>query len=179
MSDFRDLSHPTVPDESYVDEMARQTRERSRRAADWVSEFTGSPDSSRTVIADGLDAAQGELTELLHTIHSLAETAYEEHESLAAIASVLEARGVDVETGLYGVETTLRATTGSGEGRTIAILAEYDALPEIGHACGHNIIATAGLGAFLALHALWQQHPEAVPGTVVLLGTPAEEGHSG
>ncbi|HJA60560.1 MAG TPA: M20 family metallopeptidase [Candidatus Brevibacterium intestinavium] len=179
MSDLRDLSHPTAPDESYLDEMTRQTRARARRAADWASEFTGAPDSSRTVIADSLEAAQGELTELLHTIHALAETAYAEHDSVAEIASVLGARGIDVDTGLYGVETTLRATTGSGNGRTIAVLAEYDALPEIGHACGHNIIATAGVGAFLALHALYEADPDSVPGTVVLLGTPAEEGHSG
>src|SRR5699024_46782 len=177
MSDLLDLTHPTAPHESY--EMPRHTRARAHRAAAWASEFTGAPDSSRTVIADSLEAAQGELTELLHTTHSLAETAYDEHDSVAEIASVLGARGIDVDTGLYGVETTLRATTGSGNGRTIAVLAEYDALPEIGHACGHNIIATAGVGAFLALHALYEADPDSVPGTVVLLGTPAEEGHSG
>lgn len=92
---------------------------------------------------------------------------------------MLEARGIPVETGLFGAETTLRATTGNGRGRTIAILAEYDALPGIGHACGHNLIAAAAVGAFLALHDLHEQDPDAVPGTVVLLGTPAEEGHSG
>src|SRR5699024_842086 len=140
-----DLSHPTAPDESYLDEMTRQTRARARRAADWASEFTGAPDSSRTVIADSLEAAQGELTELLHTIHALAETAYAEHDSVAEIASVLGARGIDVDTGLYGVETTLRATTGSGNGRTIAVLAEYDALPEIGHACGDRKSHTSEL----------------------------------
>src|SRR5699024_8199097 len=112
MSDLRDLSHPTAPDESYLDEMARQTRERSRRAADWASEFTGAPETSRTVIADSLAAAQEELTGLLHTIHSLAETAYDEHDSVAAIASVLGARGIDVYTGLYGVVFTVPATTG-------------------------------------------------------------------
>src|SRR5699024_9604408 len=106
----------------------------------------------------------GELTELLHTIHSLAETAYDEHDSVAAIASVLGARGIDVDTGLYGVQTTLRATTGSGNGRTIAVLAEYDALPEIGHACGHNIIATAGGGAFPALHAPYAAEADSVQG---------------
>src|SRR5699024_5598816 len=104
MSDLRDLSHPTAPDESYLDEMTRTTRERRRRSAGWPSDLTGAPETSRTVIADSLDAAQGELTELLHTIHSLAETAYDEHDSVAAIASVLGARGIDVDTGLYGVE---------------------------------------------------------------------------
>ena len=179
MSDIRDLGHSTTPDDTYLDEMARQTQARAAQAAEWVSDFTGAPDTSRSGIAAGLDAAEGDLTELLHTIHDLAETAFEEFDSVAAIASVLERHGVAVETGLFGVKTTLRATTGSGHGRTIAILAEYDALPEIGHACGHNIIATAGVGAFLALHALYEIDPEAVPGTVVLLGTPAEEGHSG
>ena len=179
MSEIRDLGHSTAPDDSYLDEMARQTRARAEQAAEWVSDFTGAPVTSRSGIAAGLDAAEGDLTGLLHTIHDLAETAFEEFDSVAAIASVLENHGVDVETGLYGVKTTLRATTGSGHGRTIAILAEYDALPEIGHACGHNIIATAGVGAFLALHALYEKDPDAVPGTVVLLGTPAEEGHSG
>jgi amidohydrolase len=179
MSEIRDLGHSTAPDDSYLDEMARQTRARAEQAAEWVSDFTGVPETSRSGIAAGLDAAEGDLTGLLHTIHDLAETAFEEFDSVAAIASVLENHGVDVETGLYGVKTTLRATTGSGDGRTIAILAEYDALPEIGHACGHNIIATAGVGAFLALHTLYEKDPAAVPGTVVLLGTPAEEGHSG
>lgn len=179
MSEIRDLGHSTAPDDSYLDEMARQTRARAGQAAEWASDFTGAPETSRSGIAAGLDAAEGDLTSLLHTIHDLAETAFEEFDSVAAIASVLKNHGVDVETGLYGVKTTLRATTGSGHGRTIAILAEYDALPEIGHACGHNIIATAGVGAFLALHALYEKDPDAVPGTVVLLGTPAEEGHSG
>ena len=179
MSEIRDLGHSTTPDDSYLDEMASQTRARAEQAAEWASDFTGAPETSRSGIAAGLDAAEGDLTGLLHTIHDLAETAFEEFDSVAAITSVLEKHGIDVETGLFGVETTLRATTGSGHGRTIAILAEYDALPEIGHACGHNIIATAGVGAFLAIHALYEKDPAAVPGTVVLLGTPAEEGHSG
>jgi amidohydrolase len=179
MSDIRDLGHPTTPDESYLDEIARQTDKRAAEAADWTTDHTGAPEESRTGIGEALSERQAELTDLLHTIHSLAETAFDEHESVAAIAAVLRSHDIPVETGLFGVDTTLRATTGSGSGRTIAILAEYDALPEIGHACGHNIIATAGVGAFLALHALYLKDPAAVPGTVVLLGTPAEEGHSG
>ncbi|TSI16128.1 M20 family metallopeptidase [Brevibacterium aurantiacum] len=179
MNPMRDLSRPTVPDESYVDEIAAETRARAEQVGAWTSGFSGAPETSAASIAAGLAEAKPELDGLLHTIHSLAETAYDEHESVAAIAAVLRDRGIEVETGLFGVETTLRATTGSGQGRTIAILAEYDALPEIGHACGHNLIATSAVGAFLALHSLFEQDPGAVPGTVVLLGTPAEEGHSG
>ncbi|GAA1845928.1 M20 family metallopeptidase [Brevibacterium marinum] len=179
MNEIRDLSRPTAPDESYLDEIAARTRERSEQAGAWSSAFAGAPESSTAGIAAGLADAESDLTELLHTIHTLAETAFVEHESVAAIASLLRGRGIDVETGLFGADTTLRATTGSGQGRTIAILAEYDALPEIGHACGHNLIAASAVGAFLALHDLHGQNPGAVPGTVVLLGTPAEEGHSG
>ncbi|GAA1561331.1 M20 family metallopeptidase [Brevibacterium picturae] len=179
MSEIRDLSRPTVPDESYLGQMAAETQSRSELAGEWNSEFTGAPESSTAVLAAGLAAAREDLDGLLHTIHSLAETAFVEHESVRAIASVLRSRGIEVETGLFGLDTTLRATTGAGGGRTIAILAEYDALPEIGHACGHNLIAASGVGAFLALHALCERDPSAVPGTVVLLGTPAEEGHSG
>ncbi|MCF2572917.1 M20 family metallopeptidase [Brevibacterium sp. UCMA 11754] len=179
MNPMRDLSRPTVPDESYVDEIAAETRARAEQVGAWTSACSGAPATSAASIAAGLAEAKPELDGLLHTIHSLAETAYDEHESVAAIAAVLRDRGIEVETGLFGVETTLRATTGSGQGRTIAILAEYDALPEIGHACGHNLIATSAVGAFLALHSLCEQDPGAVPGTVVLLGTPAEEGHSG
>ncbi|EKU47049.1 M20 family metallopeptidase [Brevibacterium casei] len=179
MSAPRDLGHATVPDESYLDHIAAETQARAEAAPEWTSEFTGAPTTSTEAIATALTGAADDITGLLHRIHELAETAYEEVESVAAIASVLESRGVAVETGLYGVETTLKATTGNGQGRTIAILAEYDALPEIGHACGHNLIASAAVGAFLALDELYRQNPEAVPGTVVLLGTPAEEGHSG
>lgn len=179
MSEIRDISIPAAPDESYLDRIAAETNARAARAESWSSEFTGAPASSTVRLGAALAEAEPDITGLLRTIHGLAETAFEEFESVAAIADLLRSRAIDVETGVFGVETALRATTGSGNGRTIAILAEYDALPGIGHGCGHNVIAASGVGAFLALHALWQQDPAAVPGTVVLLGTPAEEGHSG
>jgi amidohydrolase len=74
------------------------------------------------------------------------------------------------------VDTAIRAElTGASAGPTIAVLSEYDALPGIGHACGHNVIAATGVGAFLALASVKDE----LPGRVVFLGTPAEEGHSG
>ena len=75
-----------------------------------------------------------------------------------------------------GVETAFRATIETGEGPTIAILCEYDALPGIGHACGHNVIATAGAGAGAALAAV---HDAAARGRIQVIGTPAEEGGGG
>lgn len=99
------------------------------------------------------------------------ELGFKEHLSSALLANILEGAGFRVERGLAGMPTAFRAQFGAGEPR-VAILAEYDALPELGHACGHNLIAAASLGAALALAAL----PERPAGTVVVLGTPAEEG---
>ena len=75
---------------------------------------------------------------------------------------------LNVETGVYSLETAFETTINSEQdGPTVAVLAEYDALPQIGHACGHNIIATTALGATLALNAVAQS----LPGRVKLLGT--------
>lgn len=179
MSRLPDFRTPTNPDDSYLDHIAHETRVRADQSADWSSPFTGAPATSLDVVTASLRDVDEDVTALAHTIHGLAETAYEEHESVAAITALLNNHGISTETGMFGVETTFRASTGNGRGRTIAILAEYDALPEIGHACGHNVIAASAVGAFLALSKLHDKDPEAVPGTVVLLGTPAEEGHSG
>ena len=102
------------------------------------------------------------------------ELRFEEVKAAGWIAELLQSKGFAVERGAFGLPTALRASVGSG-GPRVAILAEYDALPEIGHACGHNLIATAAVGAFLGAAA-------ALPsgsGEVVLLGTPAEEGGGG
>ncbi len=179
MSELRDLSQPVAPDDSYLDHIERETTARAATAAGWESEFTGAPDSSTQALAETIDELSADLVGLLHTIHGLAETAFDEHRSAAAIADLVASHGTAVEQGVYGLDTAVWATTGSGNGRTIAILAEYDALPGIGHGCGHNLIATCAVGAFLSLAALHASDPDAVPGTVVLLGTPAEEGHSG
>lgn len=186
MSEIRDLSRPQSPNDSYLVQMEHETQERAEAAPAWDSAFTGAPAASATAIAGSIDELSADLTGLLQRIHGLAETAFEEHESAAAIVELLRSHDIDVETGVYGLDTAFEAAIGSGtaengtgEGRTIAILAEYDALPEIGHGCGHNLIATCAVGAFLSIAALHRQNPDAVPGTVVLLGTPAEEGHSG
>jgi amidohydrolase len=83
--------------------------------------------------------------------------------------------GLRVERGAFGLPTAFRAEAGDGDGPRVAVLCEYDALPEIGHACGHNVIAAAGLGAGLAAAAV----ADATGGRVVILGTPAEEGGGG
>ena len=95
---------------------------------------------------------------------------------MRAVADLLAPTASTPQVGVHGLDTALRASTGSG-GPTVAVLAEYDALPGIGHGCGHNVICSAAVGAFLGLHAVLSGGD--LPGTAVLLGTPAEEGGGG
>ena len=117
------------------------------------------------------------LFDLSLDVHAHPELNYEEHYSANALAGFLEKQGLSVERGIGGVETAFQATIpgGGGGGPTIAVLAEYDALPEIGHGCGHNLIAMAAMGAALGLQA----NAGDLPGRVVVIGTPAEEGGGG
>src|SRR5207245_10569009 len=85
-------------------------------------------------------------------------------------------QGFKAERALAGVDTAFRATIETGDGPTIAIMCEYDALPSIGHACGHNAIATAGAGAGAGLAAVRDKLPK---GRIHVVGTPAEEGGGG
>ncbi|MEP9385322.1 amidohydrolase [Nocardioides sp. KR10-350] len=114
-----------------------------------------------------------DLLALSHTVHELGELAFEEHRSAAAVSGMLAAAGFDVRHGVAGMETAFSATYGSGS-FAVGICAEYDALPEIGHACGHNIIAASAVGAALGLAEI----ADRLDLTVVVLGTPAEE-HGG
>lgn len=115
------------------------------------------------------------LTKLSLDIHGSPELRYEEHKATAWICDYLEARGFAVERKLGGLATAFRASAGKKGGPRVAVLAEYDALPAIGHACGHNLIAAGAVGAFVAAAPL----AEEAGGEVVLLGTPAEEGGGG
>ncbi len=100
------------------------------------------------------------------------EVAFKEVKASRRLASELEKAGFVVELGIAGLETAIRAVhPAESEGPTIAILAEYDALPELGHACGHNLIGSAALGACLALGKIKKD----LPGKLIFLGTPAEE----
>jgi amidohydrolase len=123
-----------------------------------------------------VDEAGPQLTDLARRIHENPELRYEEHKASAWIAETLERLlGVSVERGTGGLPTAFRARVGKPDGPRIAVLAEYDALPEIGHACGHNLIAAGAVGAFVAL----ARHADALPGAVEIIGTPAEEGGAG
>ncbi len=124
-----------------------------------------------------IESSRQALFDLSKDVHAHPELNYEEYYSSDALAGFLEGHDLAVERGIGGVETAFRATIpgGSGDGPTIAVLAEYDALPEIGHGCGHNLIAMAAMGAAMGLKANAQD----LPGRVVVIGTPAEEGGGG
>lgn len=122
----------------------------------------------------GVQSAAPELIELSHSIHSEPELAFEEYRSSAKVRELLGARGFEIESGVADMPTAFTATFGSGD-LNIGICAEYDALPEIGHACGHNIIAASAAGAAIALAPLADE----LGITVTVLGTPAEESGGG
>ncbi|MCS0638469.1 amidohydrolase [Streptomyces sp. LP05-1] len=104
-------------------------------------------------------------------LHADPETAYQEHRAAALLTGELEREGFRVERGTAGLPTAFTGRAGRGGGPCVALLLEYDALPGLGHACGHNLIAAAGLGAASAVRAALGE----VPGTVLVVGTPAEE----
>jgi amidohydrolase len=129
-------------------------------------------------VVDTVDRLADELERLSHQLHDHPELAYKEAQAHAWLTDFLAKHGATVERGVGGLPTAFRATIpGTGSGPTIAIMAEYDALPGIGHACGHNVIATAGVGAGAALAAALGTLPFA--GRVQVIGTPAEEGGAG
>lgn len=123
-----------------------------------------------------IDAAKDALVELSLSIHMEPEIAYQEHKSAEKIATFLEGRGFAIKRGYGGVATSYRGdANGKGSGPTVGILAEYDALPDIGHACGHNLIAMMGTGAAIGVRAVLGE----LPGRLAAIGTPAEEGGGG
>ncbi|MCP2289149.1 M20 family metallopeptidase [Nocardia amikacinitolerans] len=121
-----------------------------------------------------IDGAATRLIELSHAIHAEPELAFEETRSVAKVLAPLVERGFEIQAGVADLPTAFRASYGSGE-LTVGICAEYDALPEIGHACGHNIIAASAVGAALGLAEVADE----LGITVVVLGTPAEESGGG
>ena len=136
---------------------------------------------SKTELAFGSNSAienqRQALFDLSKDIHAHPELNYQEYYSSNALAGFLEKNNLHVERGIGGVATAFKATIpgGGGDGPTIAVLAEYDALPEIGHGCGHNLIAMAAMGAALGLLT----NAPNLPGRAEIIGTPAEEGGGG
>ncbi|MFN8592718.1 MAG: amidohydrolase [Thermomicrobiales bacterium] len=131
--------------------------------------------AARTAAVTAVDEAADNLVALSRFIHANPEVALCEHQASAACAEFLAARGFSIERRIAGLDTAFAASAGGG-GSTVAFLAEYDALPGVGHGCGHNLIAMAAIGAGIGLAAALRQ---AVCGRVIVFGTPAEEAVGG
>ncbi len=128
---------------------------------------------AKQAVRDELEKHKDAILELNHAIHADPEISWEEHRAVERIATFLREYGFDVKVGVYGCDTAFEAVIGDGD-LTVALCSEYDALPVIGHGCGHNVIATIGVGAAIALAPLAQEAGLRLK----LLGTPAEE-HGG
>src|SRR6267378_796026 len=120
-------------------------------------------------------AQTADLIELSRDIHGHPELAYQEHHAVDAIAAMLKHHGHPLERGVGGLDTAFRARVGPKDGPAVALLAEYDALPDVGHGCGHNLIAISNVGAYLVVAASSARLEVGVE----LIGTPAEENGGG
>lgn len=128
------------------------------------------------IIFNEVDKLRNEMIDLSKKIHSNPELAFEEYKSAGFIKEMLKNHGFDIEENSGGLKTAFKARfKGKGKGPKVAFLAEYDALPEIGHACGHNLIAATSTGAAIALSKIMEN----ICGEVLLMGTPGEEGLGG
>lgn len=133
----------------------------------------------KAAVCERVDELADRLVDASHRIHANPELNYEEHYAHGLLTDLLDelgtGQGIRPVRHAYGVATAFDAEVGAAGGPTVAVLCEYDALPGLGHACGHNIIATAGLGAGLAAAVVAEQ----MGGRLRIMGTPAEEGGGG
>ena len=144
----------------------------------WLQRVMSSPaDSLKKLASDTVDSRSKDLFHLSNEIHKNPELSYEEYKAHELLTDFLDKEGFTVERSYTGIETAFRATFGAGR-PNVCVICEYDALPGIGHACGHNLIAEAGIAAGLGLKAAFESigAPE---GRVTVMGTPGEEKHGG
>lgn len=127
-------------------------------------------ESLKKNIIDNIDSQCKELFQLSHRIHDNPELGFEERKAASWLSEYLHDKEFHIEKGIAGLATAFMATYGQGTPK-VAIIAEYDALPKLGHACGHNIIATSSVGAGIAAKAA----VDAFGGSIIVIGTPAEE----
>ena len=132
------------------------------------------PDRLKKRVISEVDRRRDELIALSLKLHANPETAFQEENASAWLADRLEEEGFALERGICQIPTAFRASHGEGEPK-VAFLAEYDALPGVGHGCGHNIIGTASTAAGLAAKTVVAE----TGGAVLVIGTPAEEAAGG
>ncbi len=132
-------------------------------------------DAGKKQICKQVDKLGPEISRIATLIGRNPELGHQEHYALELLSGFLQEQGFKIITGIGGLATAFKAEFSQGEsGPRVALLAEYDALPGVGHGCGHNLIGAASIGAAVALSQL-----EHLPGTVVVMGTPAEETSGG
>ncbi|MDQ4043945.1 MAG: M20 family metallopeptidase [Chloroflexota bacterium] len=130
--------------------------------------------SQRQIALDGIEAARQTILEAGDTIHANPEIGMKEYKAVELLTDIIASFGFEVERGVAGIETAFKARKrGNGEGPRIAYIAEYDALPGLGHGCGHNLLASSNLAAAIGLGAVVDE----LGGDVLFIGTPAEESH--
>ena len=181
-----------------------EKRRQANPTATALDPHGGASTQLREELKAHIEALAPQIVALSQDIHAHPEVGYQEFYAADAVAKLLQAHGIEVERASFGMETSLRAQIGgeaagadatpsAGDGApdagavvaadaersekqpTIAILCEYDALPGVGHGCGHNVMCANSVGAFLALAELEKSHPGALGGRVILQTTPAEE----
>ena len=128
-------------------------------------------DPQKQALIKEVERLKPELLEISRFLHANPELAFEERKAVERLSRTMETHGFSVERSVAGLDTAFTASRASAEGPTIAFLAEYDALPGLGHACGHNLIAAGSVGAALALKVALGE----VGGRVLVVGCPAEE----
>ncbi|MDN5930989.1 MAG: M20 family metallopeptidase [Pseudonocardia sp.] len=169
-----DPTRPRTPDDGYLRALDAATARAVQTAEPLRSAHPGAPAALRARVTDTVAGIGEELVALSRDLHAHPEEGFAEHRSVRAVADLLAVHGHEARIGAGGLDTALVARAGSG-GPHIAVLAEYDALPGVGHACGHNIICSTAVGGFLAAARV----VEVTGGRVSLIGTPAEEGGGG
>lgn len=143
-----------------------------------VAQQTSTSTHSLEALRPVLDELRAGLEALSLDVHREPELAWSEHASVRKLVAYLGDHGFTIELPYCGLDTAFRARVDlPGDGPTVTFMAEYDALPEIGHACGHNLICAASVGAAVALARTATR--EGLGGTIQVIGTPAEEGGGG
>lgn len=175
---------PPEPSRAYLGQLQRDTERRKRELAHHLRDHHGAGPAAQERLETLVDAQSEDLVRILHELHRDPETAFQERRAARRITEHLTRHGIEAQSPAFGLDTAVHAEVSSEDfdprsHRTIAVMSEYDALPGIGHGCGHNVIAVTGLGAFVALAELLREEPGAFSGRVVYLGTPAEEGEGG
>lgn len=179
MTDIFHFDTPETPTRLYTEFMQKETEERRAFLGDseQLDEETGAAEVLRDALSSAILHLNNEIISLSHTIHSHPETGFNEYFAMNTVAEVLARHGISSEKGVFDIPTALRASIGNSDpdAPVFALTCEYDALPGIGHGCGHNVMCAQTVGAFLALSALNSELPDGLPMRVILQTTPAEE----